>query len=535
MNTTIAVAGLTIQPGVEVRLAPGASLQVTSWLRALGTREQPIVFRAQNLASGRWGGIEFQGPVPPNNASLLENCVITEAGNSGVRILDNDQVTLQGCAIRGNTSALDGGGLRVVLSSGSVGCFDCEIEGNGAAGNGGGVHATASGGASLALQECRIVGNSCTGGPGVHDGGGVWAAGDISIMACVVSGNSIMSSGCGGARAVGGGIYGSLGNLTVMNSKIVDNRCEVAVICTIGGNFANGGGIFAASAVGSLTLRGSLVCCNSVFASGYGSSFAGPGVQTAAANCSIENCTIARNSNEGVRITAGSTTLTNCIVFANTGPSLVGTATVNYSCIQGGFVGGTGNIPFNPQFVDSGCQPEDFALSQTSPCIDAGDPVAMHNDACRPPGQGTARNDMGALGGSGNCGFTGPSVMICGAQHYGLGKQLPNAMTLDWAFTSSLPPYPGVLTIANGFPNSPTLLLLGFQAVDTPLSGISLLVDPASASVLATTLDAAGSWAAPLGLQIPFLVGWPLFLQAISLPASGSVRASNGMRIATCH
>ncbi|MBZ0150595.1 MAG: right-handed parallel beta-helix repeat-containing protein [Planctomycetes bacterium] len=501
-------------------------------MRALGTREQPIVFRAQNLASGRWGGIEFQGPVPPNNASLLENCVITEAGNSGVRILDNDQVTLQGCAIRGNTSALDGGGLRVVLSSGSVGCFDCEIEGNGAGRDGGGVHATTTAGAILGLTDCRIRGNSTciTAAGGSFHGGGIWSSGDLALSGCSVTDNVTSANGCAGFVARGGGLFVSGGSVAIDNTVVSDNT---ATHNTCGG-LAEGGGIYAGSAVTDLAMTNCLVSCNATTMLN-GGTIRGSGLTTEAATTTITNCTIARNSNEGVRITAGSTTLTNCIVFANTGPSLVGTATVNYSCIQGGFVGGTGNIPFNPQFVDSGCQPEDFALSQTSPCIDAGDPVAMHNDACRPPGQGTARNDMGALGGSGNCGFTGPSVMICGAQHYGLGKQLPNAMTLDWAFTSSLPPYPGVLTIANGFPNSPTLLLLGFQAVDTPLSGISLLVDPASASVLATTLDAAGSWAAPLGLQIPFLVGWPLFLQAISLPASGSVRASNGMRIATCH
>ncbi|MBI5154782.1 hypothetical protein HZA57_06055 [Candidatus Poribacteria bacterium] len=41
----------------------------------------------------------------------------------------------------------------------------------------------------------------------------------------------------------------------------------------------------------------------------------------------------------------------------------------------------------------------DFHLSPESPAIDAGDPDPVYNDIATPPGQGTARNDMGAFGG----------------------------------------------------------------------------------------------------------------------------------------
>jgi hypothetical protein len=541
VNATIAVNQLTIQAGVEVRMAPGVTLQVGSWLRALGTRTQPVVFRAQNLASGRWGGIEFQGPVPPSSSSLLENCLITEAGNSGVRILDNDQVTLRGCAIRGNTSALDGGGLRVVLTSGSVACFDCDIEGNRATRHGGGVATSTVGSAFVALVGCRVQNNIANpnNSAGTYLGAGIRSSGNLSLDGCMIAGNTLATATCGGGIAArGGGLYADNGDVTVDNCVILGNTCSASTVpSTCGGQsgLAEGAGIFADASVGNISLRNTLLCCNTTLASGPSTTNRGSGIQTSSVNTSIENCTIARNSNEGCRVSAGTATLTNCIVFANTGASIVGTATANYSCIQGGFAGGTGNFAFNPQFVGTGCDAENFAIGQFSPCIDAGDPSPTFNDGCRPPGQGSVRNDVGALGGSSNCGFTGPSVVICGAQIYGTARQIPEAMTIDWAFSSSQAPHPGNLTITNGLPSSPALLLLGVQAVDTPLSGITLLVNPASASLLPITLTPAGDFTVPLDLQLPFLVGFPLFLQAIALPTAGSLRASNGLRVAACY
>lgn len=537
VNATIAVGGLTIQPGVEVRLAPGVSLQVSSWLRAVGTREMPIVFRAQNLTAGRWGGIEFQGPVPPNNASQLENCVVVEAGNSGVRILDNDQVTLIQCAVRNNTSPQDGGGLRVALSSGSVDCFDCEIEGNRASRSGGGIHANSTGSGLLNLVGCRIRGNSISGGLGgiAYEGGGIRSAGNLSMTGCqITDNNTTLAPGCYAPIARGGGVHLSNGSVQIHASQITSNVLSVTTVCSPVGQ-SHGGGIFAESTVSSLVLTNCVVGCNTAAASAGGNFQTGSGILSQAASLTVTNCTIARNNGEGVRIGAGTANLANSIVFANLGPSLVGTPTANYCCIQGGFAGGTGNIPFNPQFVGTECVQEHFAVSQTSPCIDAGDPAPGNEDACRPSGQGTVRNDIGASGGSGNCALSGPATLICGAQRYGIGKQLPNAMSLDWEFITNQTPFPGNLTIASGFPNSPGILLLGLQPVDTPLSGITLLVDLGSATPLAIALDSAGAFSVPINLQIPFLVGFPLHLQAIALPASGQLRASNGLRLATCH
>ena len=75
---------------------------------------------------------------------------------------------------------------------------------------------------------------------------------------------------------------------------------------------------------------------------------------------------------------------------------------MTYTCVQGGFPG-IGNIDDDPLLTDP--ESGDFTLQPDSPCIDAGSPDASFNDGCLPPGLGTVRNDMGAYGGPGNCGW----------------------------------------------------------------------------------------------------------------------------------
>ncbi|MGB5287020.1 MAG: T9SS type A sorting domain-containing protein, partial [Ignavibacteriaceae bacterium] len=85
-------------------------------------------------------------------------------------------------------------------------------------------------------------------------------------------------------------------------------------------------------------------------------------------------------------------------------PQISGTADVQYSDIEGGYTG-TGNVDLDPQFIPSNVY---FALSGTSPCIDAGHSDPMYNDVEDPmnpgnpwwPAQGTLANDMGHVGGS---------------------------------------------------------------------------------------------------------------------------------------
>jgi hypothetical protein len=114
---------------------------------------------------------------------------------------------------------------------------------------------------------------------------------------------------------------------------------------------------------------------------------------------SLMNVTAAGNEVSNFPILAGEGmwVVTNTIVWGNTAPGEmvgfgIGTFTINYSDIEGGWTG-TGNIDADPLFVDAAYG--DYHLRVGSPCIDAGTPVGapMHDL------EGTSRDaapDMGA-------------------------------------------------------------------------------------------------------------------------------------------
>jgi hypothetical protein len=84
--------------------------------------------------------------------------------------------------------------------------------------------------------------------------------------------------------------------------------------------------------------------------------------------------------------------LENCIVWNNSNDSLNGVLTIIYSDIEYGF-DGVGNIDLDPLFVNA--SGDNYNLTASSPCIDAGNP-----DSPLDPDNTTA--DMGALYYQGN-------------------------------------------------------------------------------------------------------------------------------------
>ena len=95
--------------------------------------------------------------------------------------------------------------------------------------------------------------------------------------------------------------------------------------------------------------------------------------------------------------------IVNCIIWDNTTPQFYGTtATINYSDIEESYTG-VGNISLEPEFQDTIY----YLLSNSSPCIDAGNPDPIYNDVEDPfnlgnplwPAMGTLTNDMGHCGG----------------------------------------------------------------------------------------------------------------------------------------
>ncbi len=100
----------------------------------------------------------------------------------------------------------------------------------------------------------------------------------------------------------------------------------------------------------------------------------------------------------------------NCIFYFNNGARIQSSPyslSAYYCDVQGGFAG-TGNFDFDPNFQSA----TDLHLAPGSPCIDTGNPDPAFNDTCFPPSQGGLRNDMGAYGGPGACGWVSGAAPV---------------------------------------------------------------------------------------------------------------------------
>jgi len=275
-------------------------------------------------------------------------------------------------------------------------------------------------------------------------GGGIYVGYNNNIA--IVKNNIIRNNSVVGTYPNGGGIALNYSGLTyILSNKIIDNEA-------IGTN-AGGGGIDLLVSLDKLIIENNYIKGNSATQTNqYGgggidiynwgapvlvsnnviventSSYKGGGIfvnysanasfKTTTITMSLEysqhipllvNNTIFNNSaynGGGIHCEGSTPNVMNSIIWGNTstsGGQIGGTATVEYSDVEGGYPG-TGNIDLDPEFIANDPY---FALSSTSPCIDAGNPNAQYNDVEDPqnignalwPAQGTLINDMGHCGG----------------------------------------------------------------------------------------------------------------------------------------
>ena len=281
-----------------------------------------------------------------DTTAILDGFTIT-AGNANVAGMPHDagggmrnesvNPTVRNCTFRGN-SAIWGGGMENFEASPVI--VNCTFSENFAS-VGGGVNNFNS---NMLLTGCTFRDNSAT------RGGGMYSRVNSSptLTDCAFSGNS--------ASMHGGGMY----NLA--------NSTPTLINCTFGGNTAN--------------------------------SYGGGMVNTQSSNPILTNCTFSENSADdggGMYNNENSSPiLTNSILWGNSDSggkdesaqinTSVGTPAINYCCVQGlsGGLGGTGNIGEYPEFVDAnglddivGTEDDNLRLSESSPCIDAGDNTAV--------------------------------------------------------------------------------------------------------------------------------------------------------------
>ena len=344
-----------------------------------------------------WENINFKGKAvtvrsdvdgDPETYDISPETTIIDANNSGIAVLFNrgetEESVLDGLTIR-NGNSDRGGGIYTFSSSPTI--MNCLITSNSVEESGGGVYCSSS--SSPLILDCSITDNRS-----VHsDGGGMFCSSSSfpEIRNCTIRGNWAQDSG--------GGIY-------------IDSSDPFIANCTISSNESgfNGGGIYCNSS--SPAIMNCLISGNNTGA--YGG-----GICCYDSSPTIMNCTITENRawslgpgifgdigfGGGIYSNAGSfPKVRNSIVWFNDAEYFPGifpaAVLVTYSDVQGGWPG-TGNIDADPLFVGFG----EGHLREGSPCIDTGNPHTLYSDLCIPPSMGTERNDMGAYGGPGACGW----------------------------------------------------------------------------------------------------------------------------------
>jgi hypothetical protein len=250
---------------------------------------------------------------------------------------------------------------------------------NGEAGTGGGIYCYAS---SPTVSNCILIYNLAGG-----LGGGMYIENaNMIIIGCAFISNDAI-------EGAGGGILNQSSDLEIVN-------------CIFGSNYRNG--------VTNIS-GGTVNIINCIFTDNWGY----VGLYNADMDhVNVTNCTFNGNGDEyngvghAIINVNSSANVTNCILWESEGDELYGTGfTVSYSCIQGGYPG-TGNIDTDPCFAD--VYAGDFHLksqagrwnpntetwvvdSNTSPCIDAGNPGCPPGAEPDPNGN---RINMGAYGGT---------------------------------------------------------------------------------------------------------------------------------------
>ncbi|MHB8793818.1 MAG: Ig-like domain-containing protein, partial [Thermoleophilia bacterium] len=359
--SSIAISGSTVSGNTSAQDGAGICMN--------GSSAALTVYNGSHIDSnsGRYGGgiygwtgsvISISDSSVDSNTSMSGGAIYLNAtagtstfvdtsisGNSatdahGGGIYSNSALSLGGCSIDSNSSALDGAGIYLVGASAAASVTGGTVNSN-TGRYGGGIYQGA--GASLAVTDASINGNSAI--SGIGSGGGIYAVGTtLDVDGTNIRGNR--------SSVYGGGIYNSGTIVTITNSMIAGNISDQQT-------YSDGGGIYSA---------GTLDVINSTIAGNYAQHFGG-----------------------GIRIDSGTATVGNSIIWGNSsggaGNQISGAPTVSYTDVQGGY-SGSGNIDADPLFVDfqqaiagNPTTQGDFHILEGSPCRNwASNPDAPADD-----------------------------------------------------------------------------------------------------------------------------------------------------------
>jgi hypothetical protein len=350
------------------------------------------------------GDIILVAPGTYNEAINFNNKALTleSTGGPGVTTLN---------AAGANTSAVT---IPTPTQAGTVTFRGFKVTGGTGTLAGSGAFASATGGGfrivagETVLENCHITANSAeasvASGAGIAYGGG----GTLTLRNCLLSDNTASAFWITSSSSAGGGISVSTGGIVVLIDCSLTNNVATASGAVSG--VANGGAIRLSGA--TATFINCIIDGNSVMpaSAGQGGALSAvssshatfincrishnqapttiktPGLYTSNSTLHLLNCTVVNNTIGGkppsdtvggMMHSGGIATVSNCILFNNSGAQISG-STVSSSCVQGGFAG-PGNIADDPQFVDA--TNGDYRLSTGSPCVDVGDLASLPSDS----------------------------------------------------------------------------------------------------------------------------------------------------------
>lgn len=348
---------LLIEPGVQVLFKGNYELLVEGQLEAVGAEEDLIVF-SKNNGYDFWAGLRFN---ESDSLSTLEFCKVEHGKADGSH---------------GDGSSVERSGGGIYIYNSKIQIKNCVISNNSADVYGGGIY-----GSPVLIENSEIKNNTAN-----SNGGGIYTSGNnkIAIANCVFESNSGHNGGAihNDAQIIIAGskfIHNSAGNTggavstldyLITNSLFIDNN---------------------ASYGSAVWLRSDGQVNNSIFYDRYkrNRSFAPH----------FDYHVIVKNS------------IFKNISFYNQYGDLENLK-LEYCNLDNSW-DGVGNIFTDPGFVDP--TNGDFHLQANSPCVDAGHPSVIYNDA------DGSRNDMGIYGGSGLA--VNPTTIDFGSLGYGQTRQ----------------------------------------------------------------------------------------------------------------
>ena len=359
-------------------------------------------------AQGKGGAVYCDSTSSPNFSEVRFESNFSH-DNGGAIYCDGGNTLIDyGSILIGNSA--DNGGAIYCTNGSTLSVVDCNIFYNIAHEQGGGIYST---GSSPGITDCNIVGNEAA-----WDGGGIAY---LLSSGGTVSRSNITGNETTAVSKFGGGIFCSASSPTILDCNISYNQTSVgggigcvdsASIemsnCFIRGNIAreDGGGVSIGDS-SSAELINCMIVDNNVLGEVPGYGLAGGIGVVGTSDIIVKNCTIANNTSKwspgGIYSFLGAATVTNSIIYGNTGTDISGDAiTVTYSDIEGGY-SGSGNIDADPCFVNPAMG--DYHLWPGSPCIDRASNAAAagittdidgENRILDGDGDETATVDMGA-------------------------------------------------------------------------------------------------------------------------------------------